>query len=83
LPTVRIRDLANKTSAVVDEVDTSGQPVLATKRGKPVAAVVPIDQDALDDWALANAPDFVKARHDADRDLATGRARRWLMFETH
>ena len=55
MPTVSIRDLANKASAVVDEVAKSGKPAVVTKRGKPIAAVVPIDPDALDDWVLANA----------------------------
>ena len=55
VPTVSIRDLANKASAVVDEVAKSGKPAVVTKRGKPIAAVVPIDPDALDDWVLANA----------------------------
>ena len=73
VPTVSIRDLANKASAVVDEVAKSGKPAVVTKRGKPVAAVVPIDPDALDDWVLANAPEYVKARREADRDLANGR----------
>src|SRR4051812_31081002 len=73
VPTVSIRDLAHKASAVVDEVAKSGKPAVVTKRGKPIAAVVPIDPDALDDWVLANAPEYVKARRDADLDLAAGR----------
>ena len=73
MPTVSIRDLANKASAVVDEVAKSGKPAVVTKRGKPVAAVVPIDPNALDDWVLANAPPYVKAMRDADRDLVAGR----------
>jgi len=73
MPTVSIRDLANKASAVVDEVAKSGKPAVVTKRGKPVAAVVPIDPDALDDWVLANAPEYVKAMREADRDLVTGK----------
>ena len=73
VPTVSIRDLANKASAVVDEVAKSGKPAVVTKRGKPVAAVVPIDPDALDDWVLANAPEYVKAMREADRDLGAGK----------
>ena len=72
VPTVSIRDLANKASAVVDEVAKSGKPAVVTKRGKPIAAVVPIDPDALDEWVLANAPEYVKAMREADRDLVTG-----------
>jgi prevent-host-death family protein len=73
MPTVSIRELANRASAVVDEVAKSGKPAVVTKRGKPVAAVVPIDPDALDDWVLANAPEFTRAMREADEDLAIGR----------
>ncbi len=70
--TVSIRDLANNASAVVDEVSTSGRPAVVTKHGKPVAAVVPIDQEALEDWVLANAPEFVANMAEADEEIAAG-----------
>lgn len=70
--TVSIRDLANNASAVVDEVATSGRPAVVTKHGKPVAAVVPIDQEALEDWVLANAPEFVANMAEADEEIAAG-----------
>ena len=68
-----IRDLANNASAVVDEVAKSGRPAVVTRYGKPVAAVVPIDQDALEDWVLANAPEFVADMATADAEIAQGR----------
>lgn len=76
--TVSIRELANNLSGVIDEVSRSGRPAVVTKRGKPVAAVVPIDQDALEDWVLANAPEFVAAMAEADDDIAAGRRGRPL-----
>lgn len=72
MSTVSIRDLANNASAVVDEVATSGRPAVVTKHGKPVAAVVPIDQEALEDWVLANAPEFVANMAEADVEIAKG-----------
>ncbi len=70
--TVSIRDLANNASAVVDQVATSGRPAVVTKHGKPIAAVVPIDQEALEDWVLANAPDFVANMAEADEEITLG-----------
>lgn len=70
--TVSIRDLANNASAVVDEVATSGRPAVVTKHGKPVAAVVPIDQEALEDWVLANGPEFVANMAEANEEIAAG-----------
>jgi prevent-host-death family protein len=57
MPTVSIRDLGRNPSAVVDAVAASGEPALVTKNGKPVAAVIPINEKALLDWVLATAGD--------------------------
>jgi prevent-host-death family protein len=72
MSTVSIRQLANQASAVVDEVARSGRPAVVTKHGKPVAAVVAIDQEALEDWVLANAPEFVANMAEADAEIARG-----------
>jgi prevent-host-death family protein len=50
---VSIRDLSRNPSAVVDEVERSGRPALVTRNGKPIAALVRIDQDQLEDWLLS------------------------------
>lgn len=75
MPTVSIRELANNVSSVVASVAETGRPTVVTKHGRPVAAVVPIDQDDLEDFVLANAPEFVAGRHQANADLAAGRTR--------
>jgi prevent-host-death family protein len=69
---VSIRELANRTKSVVEEVTRSGRPVVVTQRGRPVVAVVPIDAEALEDWILANAPEFVASMQEADADIARG-----------
>jgi prevent-host-death family protein len=73
MATVSIRDLANNASAVVAEVEASGRPAVVTKRGRPVAAVVPIDPEKLEDFVLANAPEYVDDRRAAEADLKAGR----------
>ena len=75
MATVSIRELANNASAVVADVAASGRPAMVTKHGRPVAAVVPINEEALEDFVLANAPEYVKGRRAADEDLAAGRTR--------
>lgn len=67
-----IRDLARQASQVIDEVEKTGKPVLITRYGKPVAALVPVDETDLEDWVLANAPGFVRAMRAADREIAAG-----------
>ena len=75
MASVGIRELQRDTSGVVGRVARTGRPTFVTNRGEPVAAVVPIDPEALEDFVLANAPSFVRALRDADRDLVEGRTR--------
>jgi prevent-host-death family protein len=75
MATVTVRDLARNTAAVIQDVASSGRPALVTRNGKPVAALVPIDQLALEDWLLAHAAEYTKAVAEADTDLAAGRDR--------
>ncbi len=75
MSTVSIRDLANNASSIVQSVGDSGRPAIVTKHGRAVAAVVPIDQDGLEDYVLATAPEYVRGRADADAELAAGATR--------
>ena len=75
MPTVSIRDLARRSSQVVDDVTSSGRPAIITRRGKPVGALIAIDPDELEDFVLANAPEYARSMRDADDDLARGRTR--------
>jgi prevent-host-death family protein len=54
---VTIRDLGRNPSMVVDDVATTGRPALVTKNGRPVAALVRIDQVGMEDWVLAATAD--------------------------
>lgn len=57
MATVNIRELGRNPSKVVDDVTSTGRPALVTKNGRPVAAVVPIDENALLDWILRASGD--------------------------
>lgn len=70
--TVSIRELANETKRVVEEVVRTGRPALVTQRGRALVAVVPIDEEALEDWILATAPQYVTAMQEADAEIAAG-----------
>lgn len=75
MPTVSIRELQRDVSRVVQDVATTGRPALVTRHGRLMAALVPVAESDLEDFVLANAPEFVKATHEADEDLRAGRAR--------
>jgi len=69
---VNVRELARNTSKVIDDVERSKRPAIITRSGRPVAAVVPIDSEALEDWVLANAPEFVEGMKTADEEFRRG-----------
>ncbi len=73
MPLVNVRELSRHTGAVISNVGRTGRPALITRSGSPVAAVVPVDAAALEDWILANAPEFVSSMAAAERDLKAGR----------
>lgn len=72
---VNMRELSRRTSGVVDEMRSRKRPTLVTRAGRPVAALVPIDPTALEDWVLATAPTFVAGMRAADRELRTRKTR--------
>ena len=73
--TIGIRDLSRNASQVIDQVSSTGSPMIVTKHGRPVAAVIAVDPDALEDFVLTTTPEYTTARQAADADLAAGRAR--------
>jgi prevent-host-death family protein len=60
--TVSIRELARNAAKVVEQVTRTGRPTLIAKRGKPVAVVLPVDQDKLEQHIIDTAPEYVARR---------------------
>jgi len=56
---VSIRELSRNMGTVMDRVARRRQPLLVTRGGLPVAALIPVDADALDAWILASAPESI------------------------
>jgi prevent-host-death family protein len=73
MATVTLRELARKTASVIQGVQASGRPALVTRNGRPVVALIPIDEAALEDWLLERAPDITRAVASGDADLIAGR----------
>jgi prevent-host-death family protein len=70
---IGVRELGKRASAIVDDVATSREGAVITKRGRPVAILMPIDAERFEDYLLATAPEFVRATKDADIALRKGR----------
>jgi prevent-host-death family protein len=75
MSTISIRDLQRNTSGVVADVADSKHPALVTRHGEPVAALVPIDAQDLEDYLLSKVPGFAEDMAAADRALADGQTR--------
>jgi prevent-host-death family protein len=73
--TVSIRELGRNPGQVIDEVVRTGRPAIITRHGRPVTALVAVDQDELEDHVLAHAPAFARSRRAAEADLRAGLAR--------
>ena len=75
MSTISIRDLQRNTSGVVAYVADSKQTALVTRHGEPVAALVPIDAQNLEDYLLSKVPSFAEDMAAADDALAAGQTR--------
>lgn len=72
---VTIRELGRNPSAVVAKTLRSGRVTFVLRSGRPVAALLPLDPEAFEDYVLANAPEFVASMRQADKELRTGKTR--------
>jgi prevent-host-death family protein len=75
MSTISIRDLQRNTSGVIANVADSKHAALVTRHGEPVAALVPIDAQDLEDYLLSKVPSFAEDMAAADHALAEGRTR--------
>ena len=66
-----IREFARNVSRYVERVATTGRPLVLTRHGRPVAAVIAVEAGDLEDFILTHAPDLA-ANLRADRELAAG-----------
>jgi len=67
---IGIKALKATTSAVIERVE-GGTAFVVTKRGRPAAVLLPVE-DA-EDIVLANADEYLKMRRDARAAYADGR----------
>lgn len=68
-PLIGIKELKATASAVIDDV-MSGSAYVVTKRGRPAAVLLPIEE--AEDIVLANANEYVRMRRNARTAHAKG-----------
>jgi prevent-host-death family protein len=67
---IGVKELKATASAVIEQVE-SGAAYVVTKRGRPAAVLLPIEE--AEDLVLANADEFVRMRRAARAAYAKGR----------
>jgi prevent-host-death family protein len=68
---IGIKELKNTASRVIEEVE-SGERVVVTKRGRPTALILSME-DA-EDFVLAYAEEFVEMRREGRREYEEGKS---------
>jgi len=67
---IGVKELKATASAVIEQVE-AGAAFIVTKRGRPAAVLLPLDE--AEDLVLANADEYVRMRREARADYAKGR----------
>ena len=70
---IGVRELKATASAVIDRVE-AGAAYVVTRRGRPAAVLLPVDE--AEDLVLANADEYVRMRREARAAYEQGRATR-------
>jgi prevent-host-death family protein len=73
MATITVRELARHAKEVFDELETSGNPLVITRNGLPVAALVSIDQQEAEAYLIASAPELTGNRKNAEAAILEGR----------
>lgn len=67
---IGVKELKATASAVIEQVE-AGAAYVVTKRGRPAAVLLPVDEAA--DLVLANADEYVRMRREGRAAHAKGR----------
>jgi prevent-host-death family protein len=69
---VGIRQLSRETSRVIQEFEESGEPVIVTREGRPIGALMPVGEAQLQDLVLELAPEFRAGHNRAGEEVEEG-----------
>lgn len=75
MATVGLRTLSRETRKVIEQLEESREPVLILRRGKPIAALVAVDGENLNQLLIEGLPEFIEERRQADEELGDAQTR--------
>ena len=70
---ISVRALVRDAAAVFEGMEREREPVLITRRGRPVAALVPVDPEQAEAMILSSAPELIESGRKAENARAEGR----------
>lgn len=73
MSTISVRDLQRNAKVIFDALEEDGVPLVITRRGLPVAALVAVNQQEAEAYLLASAPELIENRNSAEKAGLEGR----------
>jgi prevent-host-death family protein len=70
-----IREFSKNISGFIEHVETSGEPAVVTRHGKPVVAIIPLNAEGFEDFVLSHLPEFAAGMRAANAELIRGETR--------
>lgn len=75
-------ELKNHANQLLRQV-RNGHPIVVTHHGKPEAALIPLDEEGLEELTLDYSPAFRRLIAEAEADVRAGRVVTWRQFLEH
>lgn len=75
MASISVRDLLRQAKPVFDQIERDQAPVLITRKGRPFAALVPVDPEHAEALTLSAAPELIENRNRARNARAEGRTK--------
>ena len=82
MKTVNTVELKNHANQLLRHVH-GGQPVIVTHHGKPTAALIPLNEQGLEELLFEYSPTVRRAIAEAEADVRAGRLVSWAEFLDH
>jgi antitoxin (DNA-binding transcriptional repressor) of toxin-antitoxin stability system len=75
MPTIQVQELASRANEIVRELAATGERAIIVEDGRPLAVLSALTEDELEDYVLANDPEFVDDMHKADEAMRSRQTR--------
>ncbi len=82
MKTVNTVELKNHANQLLRQVH-NGHPIVVTRHGKPTAALIPMDENGMEELDMEYSRAFRRMIAEAEADIRAGRVVTWREFLEH